>query len=54
MTFAGPQVSALVQGTAPEPYEVNLSLDSFDDEQWSYVIEELSQRGHFRSEVTGR
>ncbi|MGF1600722.1 MAG: metal-binding protein [Thermosynechococcaceae cyanobacterium] len=51
MTFEGPQVSALVQGTAPEPYEVNLSLDPFDDEQWSYVIEELSQRAIFAAKL---
>ena len=51
MTFDGPQVSALVQGTAPEPYEVNLSLDPFDDEQWSYVIEELSQRAIFAAKL---
>jgi uncharacterized Zn finger protein len=51
MTFEGPQVSALVQGTAPEPYEVNLSIDPFDDEQWSYVIEELSQRAIFAAKL---
>lgn len=51
LTFEGPMVSALVQGTAPEPYEVDLSLDPFDDEQWSYVIEELSQRAIFAAKL---
>lgn len=51
LTFEGPEVAALVQGTAPEPYEVNLSLDPFDDEQWSYVIEELSQRAIFAAKL---
>ncbi|PZD70881.1 hypothetical protein C1752_08875 [Acaryochloris thomasi RCC1774] len=51
LTFEGPEVSALVQGTAPDPYEVTLSLDPFDDEQWSYVIEELSQRAIFAAKL---
>ena len=51
LNFDGPEVSALVQGTAPEPYEVSLSLDPFDDEQWSYVIEELSQRAIFAAKL---
>ncbi|MGB7412907.1 MAG: metal-binding protein [Thermosynechococcaceae cyanobacterium] len=51
LTFEGAEVSALVQGTAPEPYEVDLSIDPFDDEQWSYVIEELSQRAIFAAKL---
>lgn len=41
MEFQKAKVFALVQGSAPEPYEVTLSLDPFDDEQWGYVVESM-------------
>lgn len=49
--FDGSQVSAQVQGTAPEPYDVSLSLDPFDDEQWQYVIESMSERAIFSAKL---
>lgn len=49
--FQGAKVHALVQGTAPEPYKVSLSLDPFDDEQWQYVIESLSERAIFSAKL---
>jgi uncharacterized Zn finger protein len=49
--FQGSKVQALVQGTAPEPYKVSLSLDPFDDEQWQYVIESLSERAIFSAKL---
>lgn len=49
--FRGPKVSAKVQGTAPEPYQVSLSLEPFTDEQWSYVIESMSQRAIFSAKL---
>ncbi len=49
--FKGEKVAALVQGTAPEPYKVTLSLEPFTDEQWSYVIESMSQRAIFSAKL---
>ncbi|MBD1943327.1 SWIM zinc finger family protein [Coleofasciculus sp. FACHB-712] len=49
--FKGPKVLAKVQGTAPEPYQVSLSLDPFTDEQWDYVIETMSQRAIFSAQL---
>lgn len=49
--FQGSKVTALVQGTAPEPYKVSLSLDPFDDEQWQYVTESLSERAIFSAKL---
>jgi uncharacterized Zn finger protein len=49
--FKGAKVSALVQGTAPDPYKVSLSLDPFDDEQWQYVIESLAERAIFSAKL---
>ncbi len=49
--FDGSKVAAQVQGTAPEPYDVSLSLDPFDDEQWQYVIESMSERAIFSAKL---
>lgn len=49
--FKGPKVFARVQGTAPEPYKVTLSLDSFSDEQWGYIIESMAQRAVFSAKL---
>jgi uncharacterized Zn finger protein len=49
--FKAAKVSARVQGTAPEPYKVTLSLDVFTDEQWSYVIESMAQRAIFSAKL---
>jgi uncharacterized Zn finger protein len=49
--FRGAKVVARVQGTAPEPYKVTLSLDPFSDEQWSYVIESMAQRAIFSAKL---
>jgi uncharacterized Zn finger protein len=51
LAFQGAEVIAQVQGTAPEPYEVSLALDPFSDEQWEYVIEEMSQRAIFAAKL---
>jgi uncharacterized Zn finger protein len=51
LKFQGHQVLAQVQGTAPEPYEATLGLDPFTDEQWGYVIEELSTRAIFAAKL---
>jgi uncharacterized Zn finger protein len=51
LNFEGEKVTAQVQGTAPEPYEVSLSLDPFTDEQWSYVIESMAERAIFSAKL---
>ncbi|MBW4441416.1 MAG: SWIM zinc finger family protein [Plectolyngbya sp. WJT66-NPBG17] len=49
--FEGAEVTAIVQGTAPEPYEVSFSLDRFTDEQWDYVIESMAERAIFSAKL---
>ncbi|MDX2243417.1 MAG: SWIM zinc finger family protein [Leptolyngbyaceae cyanobacterium bins.302] len=51
LDFKGHKVIARVQGTAPEPYKVTLSLDPFSDEQWGYVIESMSQQALFSAKL---
>lgn len=49
--FKGAKVAARVQGTAPDPYKVSLSLDPFSDEQWGYVIESMAERAIFSAKL---
>lgn len=51
INFEGAKVSARVQGTEPEPYQVSLFLEPFTDEQWGYVIETMSQRAIFAAKL---
>ncbi|MBF2026700.1 MAG: SWIM zinc finger family protein [Oscillatoriales cyanobacterium C42_A2020_001] len=51
LEFKGHKVIARVQGTAPEPYKVTLSLDPFTDEQWGYVVESMSQQALFSAKL---
>lgn len=49
--FKGAKVLAKVQGSEVEPYTVSLSLDAFSEEEWSYVIESMSQRAIFAAKL---
>jgi uncharacterized Zn finger protein len=49
--FEESQVLARVQGTDPEPYKVSLSLEKFDDEQWGYVVETMSQKAIYAAKL---
>lgn len=49
--FKGAKVLARVQGSEQEPYKVSLSLDSFSDEEWDYVIESMSQKAIFSAKL---
>lgn len=51
LDFKGHKVIARVQGTAPEPYKVTLSLDPFTDEQWDYVVESMAQQALFSAKL---
>jgi uncharacterized Zn finger protein len=51
LNFDDAKVFALVQGTAPEPYEVTLNLEPFTDEQWQYVIESMADRAIFSAKL---
>jgi uncharacterized Zn finger protein len=49
--FKGAKVLARVQGSEAEPYKVSLSLDSFSDEEWGYVIETMSHKSIFAAKL---
>ncbi|MCU0541964.1 MAG: SWIM zinc finger family protein [Oscillatoriaceae cyanobacterium Prado104] len=49
--FPDKEVIARVQGTDPKPYQVSLGLDTLSDEDWDYVIENMSQRAVFSAKL---
>ncbi|MBD2594158.1 SWIM zinc finger family protein [Nostoc spongiaeforme FACHB-130] len=49
--FKGAKVLAKVQGSEVEPYTVSLSLNSFSDEEWGYVIETMSKKALFAAKL---
>ncbi|AUT02223.1 hypothetical protein CLI64_18540 [Nostoc sp. CENA543] len=49
--FKGAKVLAKVQGSEVEPYKVSLSLDSFSDEEWGYIIETMSKKAVFAAKL---
>lgn len=49
--FRGPEVLAKVQGTAPEPYQVSLSIDPFTEEDWNYVVATMAQEAIYSAQL---
>ena len=51
MDFANSKAKAMVQGSDAEPYQVSLSLDSFSDEDWDFVITKMSEKAIFSAQL---
>lgn len=49
--FKGSKVLAKVQGTAPEPYELSLSIDPFTEEDWNYIVETMAQEAIYSARL---
>jgi uncharacterized Zn finger protein len=49
--FKGPEVLAKVQGTAPEPYELSLSIDPFSEEDWNYVVVTMATEAIYSAQL---
>ena len=49
--FTKAKAEAAVQGSEAEPYQVSLSLDSFTDEDWEYVIATMSEQAIFSAQL---
>ncbi|CBN58150.1 MULTISPECIES: SWIM zinc finger family protein [Kamptonema] len=49
--FQGQKVIAQVRGTEPEPYQISLWLDTFSDEDWGYITENMAQRAVFSAKL---
>jgi uncharacterized Zn finger protein len=51
LEYKGSKVTALVQGTADEPYKLSIWLDAFSDEDWNYVIDTLSEQAIYSAQL---
>lgn len=51
LEYKGSKVTALVQGTAEEPYRLSIWLDAFSDEDWNYVIDSLSEQAIYSAQL---
>ncbi|NJL47340.1 MAG: hypothetical protein HC929_07435 [Leptolyngbyaceae cyanobacterium SM2_5_2] len=51
LEYKGSKVTALVQGTAEEPYKLSIWLDAFTDEDWNYVIDSLSEQAIYSAQL---
>ena len=51
LEYKGSKVTALVQGTAEEPYKLSIWLDVFSDEDWNYVIDSLSEQAIYSAQL---
>lgn len=51
LEYKGSKVTALVQGTAEEPYKLSIWLDAFSDEDWNYVIDTLSEEAIYSAQL---
>ncbi|MGB5634247.1 MAG: SWIM zinc finger family protein [Waterburya sp.] len=51
MEFANSKAKATVQGSDAQPYRVSLSLDSFSNEDWNFVITKMSEKAIFSAQL---
>jgi uncharacterized Zn finger protein len=51
LEYKGSKVTALVQGTADDPYRLSIWLDAFSDEDWNYVVDSLSERAIYSAQL---
>ncbi len=49
--FEGRRVHARVQGTEEEPYKVKLWLDVLSDDDWTYVLDALTQKARWSAQL---
>lgn len=49
--FGGTQVRARVQGTADEPYAIEIGLDAFSDEDWDHAIATLAAKATYAAQL---
>ena len=51
LEFKNSKVHAKVQGTAADPYQLSIWIDRFTDEDWSYVINTLSEKALYSAQL---
>ena len=53
LQFVESKLTALVQGTEVDPYQVTLGLDCFSDEDWHYVVATQAQQALYAAQLLG-
>lgn len=51
LEYTGAKVTALVQGTAADPYKLSIWLDTFSPEDWNYVIDSLAEQAIYSAQL---
>ncbi|MGF1498716.1 MAG: SWIM zinc finger family protein [Elainellaceae cyanobacterium] len=51
LEFRGAKVHAKVQGTAPEPYKLTISIDQFSNKDWDFVIDTMAQKAVYSAKL---
>lgn len=51
LEFKDAKVHAKVQGTAADPYQLSIWIESFTDEDWSYVVNTLSEKALYSAQL---
>ena len=51
IAFVTEGLEAQVQGTDPRPYQIDLQLEQFSDEDWHYVVAGLAEQAYFSAEL---
>lgn len=51
LEFRGAKVHARVQGTAPTPYKLTISIDVFSNEDWDFVINTMAQKAVYSAKM---
>ena len=51
LEFKNSKVHAKVQGTAAEPYQLSIWIDRYTDEDWSYIINTLSEKALYSAQL---
>ncbi|MBE9078643.1 SWIM zinc finger family protein [Romeria aff. gracilis LEGE 07310] len=51
LEFKGSKAQAQVQGTASDPYQLSIWIDSFSDEDWSYIIDTLADQALYSAQL---
>ncbi|MFM1843251.1 MAG: hypothetical protein RLZZ490_1993 [Cyanobacteriota bacterium] len=51
LQFEAFQLQALVQGSDPRPYQVELHLDPFSEEDWHYVVASLAEKAIYSAQL---
>lgn len=51
LEFRGAKVHARVQGTAPNPYKLTISIDVFGDEDWDFVVNTMAQKAVYSAKM---